>query len=365
MEEASKVRARRLKDDPALRTPDLALDLIANPVEDIGFHPTNIRQPHGGTYAVNINRPCYTQLKAAGIEGRGRLSPAAMVSLTDEAKEAAKLPKGAAHFCFAYPLAFADGGGGGGGEDVILPSLLSDPRISLLALGGFVYWDAHWRVCGVAALKVGTALRFDLPKALSRLAGGAGDLLRSSLYDTDRIEQVTIQPMLDRGISGFCWLAPGEGFPGQDPSKAHPWPHGAFAYFFDDSTSGAAAEDYYCRVLGSTEEPSVGREASGRRRSTMVQAGQDGKIKVDWAVNRQQADVDPRANGCCARLARYFRHDQRYHDFVRKAECHCLLRRAVADVWTVRVKGNLDSLGGTAWSKRALGEAVAGQQQLL
>ena len=134
MEEESKVRARRLQDDPALRTPDLALDPIANPIEDIGFHPTNIRQPHGGTYAVNINRPCYTQLKAVGIEGRGRLSPAAMVSLTDEAKEAAKLPKGAAHFCFAYPLAFADGGGGGG-EDVILPDLLSDPRISLLALG--------------------------------------------------------------------------------------------------------------------------------------------------------------------------------------------------------------------------------------
>ena len=38
MEEESKVRARRLQDDPALRTPDLALDPIANPIEDIGFH---------------------------------------------------------------------------------------------------------------------------------------------------------------------------------------------------------------------------------------------------------------------------------------------------------------------------------------
>ena len=60
----------------------------------------------------------------------------------------------------------------------------------------------------------------------------------------------------------------------------------------------------------------------------------------------------PRPGGCCAWLARSLRRDQRYRDFVRKAECHCLLRRAVAEAWTVRVKGNLDrvghdSLGGT------------------
>ena len=42
---------------------------------------------------------------------------------------------------------------------------------------------------------MGPGLHFDLPRPLSRLAGGAGDLLRSSLYDADRIEQVAHQPL--------------------------------------------------------------------------------------------------------------------------------------------------------------------------
>ena len=47
---------------------------------------------------------------------------------------------------------------------------ISDPRIAVLALGGFVYWDAHWAQCGVSALKLGKGLCFDAPKPLSRLA---------------------------------------------------------------------------------------------------------------------------------------------------------------------------------------------------
>ena len=38
-------------------------------------------------------------------------------------------------------------------------------------------------------------------------------------------------PTPERGVTGFCWLTPGEKFPGQHPSRAHPWPDGAFAYF--------------------------------------------------------------------------------------------------------------------------------------
>ena len=111
---------------------------------------------------------------------------------------------------------------------------ISDLRIALLALGGFVYWDANWELCGVSALTIGKGLYFDAPKPLSRIAGGAGDLLRSTLYDTDRIERVTIQPMVELGVSGFCWLIPKEPFPGQETSRDHPWPDGAFAYFFDE-----------------------------------------------------------------------------------------------------------------------------------
>ena len=97
-------------------------------------------------------------------------------------------------------------------------------------LGGFVYWDAHWACCGVSSLKLGSGLCFDKPKRLSCLAGGGGDFIRAALFDNDRIERVTLPELLHRGVTGFCWLTPGEKFPGQHPSRAHPWPDGASAH---------------------------------------------------------------------------------------------------------------------------------------
>ena len=101
----------------------------------------------------------------------------------------------------------------------------------MLVLGGFVYWDAHWACCGVSSLKLGRGLCFDKPKRLSSLAGGGGDFIRAALFDNDRIERVTLPELLRRGVTGFCWLTPGEKFPGQHPSRAHPWPDGASTHF--------------------------------------------------------------------------------------------------------------------------------------
>ena len=332
-------------DDPAFRTPDLALDSIDDH-RSIGFNTTNVRQPNGGAYSVNTDKEeCYRELRDARISCTGRLSPASKVTLQGDDKQAADIPADAMHFAFAYPIAFE-----GDEKDLegISPQSLADPKLALLALGGFVYWDANWVVCGIKALKAGAQDRSNLcfkqPKPLSKLASGAGELLRSSLYDNDRIEQVTIQALRVRGVSGFCWLAPNERFPGQDMARKHPWPDGAFAYFFDDAVEGD--HDYFCKILSQKDKdkyaalPRQEHEAAVRFAKSPTKEPSSGEAPGEPAGQFRSA---------LARCGQVFTPSQHQLDFVRKAETHCLLKRAVAEVWTVRVKGSLDNNARGEW----------------
>lgn len=101
----------------------------------------------GPTYEVNLSKK---RLKNLGsipglVERRGSLSIISPVTLASTARDTAGVPKQASSFAFAYPLP-------GTAEAIDRGRLdLSDPAISFLALGGFVYFDGN-RVCGVNAL---------------------------------------------------------------------------------------------------------------------------------------------------------------------------------------------------------------------
>ena len=48
--------------------------------------------------------------------------------------------------------------------DAVLDAIslsISDPKVALLVLGGYVYWDHLWACCGVSSLKLGSGLCFD------------------------------------------------------------------------------------------------------------------------------------------------------------------------------------------------------------
>ena len=50
-----------------------------------------------------------------------------------------------------------------------------------------------------------------------------------------------------------------------------------------------------------------------------------------------------------AKCAKILTPEQEHLDFVHKAEAHCLLMRAVAELWTVRIKGSIDSNTPGEW----------------
>ena len=73
--------------------------------------------------------------------------------------------------------------------------------------GAFAYWDASDEICHMKAVKQvinpSEGLAFDGPHHTN------GEM-RKYLIEHNRIHPVTLPNFLERGIIGFCWLAPNE-----------------------------------------------------------------------------------------------------------------------------------------------------------
>ena len=91
-----------------------------------------------------------------GVANTGRLSTIMEINLPAATAEAIKIPKDetgafASWFAFAYPL-----DGIHAAVEKEKPRLLmSDPHVSFVLVGGFVYMDEHKKVIGINALAPG------------------------------------------------------------------------------------------------------------------------------------------------------------------------------------------------------------------
>ena len=204
---------------------------MASALKELGpFHPLSLPSLRGvafdaqdpgntgGTYTVNL--PLVEPTTAA----KGKLSPSYAVTLEKSDMTAAKIPIGASTFAFAYPLE--------GWESNKSRLDLMNAHDALVAIGGFVYWDARGNVVGVNSLCKGNGLHFIGPVRLGLISGGTA--LRGILLPNDacrRAQRVTIDALVTKGVRAFCWMGPGEVFPSVDNAR---WPHGAFVYFFDE-----------------------------------------------------------------------------------------------------------------------------------
>lgn len=174
----------------------------------------------------------------------GRLSPSSAVTLPPDARLTAKIPEAAAFFAFAYPLpgfehtiaeldrkadaALPQTTPSHGSPSLPLPSPSAagaapspaDTTVSWLAwkklpiarfmsTGGFVYWDKELKLVSANALCDGEGLQLEGPMPLP------SDQLGATLYNAGRVQRVTLAPLIERGVGGFCWLAAAEAIPGE------------------------------------------------------------------------------------------------------------------------------------------------------
>jgi len=170
--------------------------------------------------------PALEDLTLDHVPGQGRISPRASVTLSKTDKRIASIPVEAESFAFIYPRPDV--------ADAVSPEELQNPKMALIAIGGFAYWDANGNVCGVNSIGSGFGLNFNGPYLLRSQPGCR--LLRSQLYAAGRVARITMRELVASGVRGFCWILPGEKFDGDDHNVGSKlWRHGAFAYFYDEN----------------------------------------------------------------------------------------------------------------------------------
>lgn len=141
-----------------------------------------------------------------------QLSPLHEVTLDDEGKEAAGIPKETEYFAWAYPMV----------DDGSLTAGTS-PEHMFVQLGGYVYFDATRNVVATKSI---------IPAPLGTLAVmfGRAQSLRSKEVETltrqGRFQDVTQPALMEKGVTHFAWIRPGEFAEGVASEN------GCFAYKF-------------------------------------------------------------------------------------------------------------------------------------
>mmetsp|Transcript_48357 Transcript_48357/g.104141 ORF Transcript_48357/g.104141 Transcript_48357/m.104141 type:complete len:331 (-) Transcript_48357:341-1333(-) len=145
-----------------------------------------------------------------------QFSPLHRLTLSDEGKEAALIPKLATYFAWAYPAVLQEG----------LPGRASEAEKAFLEFGGYVYFDDRSQVVGVnciAPAPLGTpGLSFGRPQPLPATVA-------ERLTQAGRFQEVSLEFLTQRGATHFAWIRPQEF--GDDVAN----PNGSFAYKFAGS----------------------------------------------------------------------------------------------------------------------------------
>jgi len=127
-----------------------------------------------------------------------QISPLHRITLDDETKTAANIPKEAKFFAWAYPIVPMPG--------LQLPADGS-PERAFLDYGGYVYYSNNRDTLATNAVvpaPLGTlGLMFGRPQLLP------GDI-RDVLTRQGRFQEITLEPLAQKGAERFAWVRPGE-----------------------------------------------------------------------------------------------------------------------------------------------------------
>ena len=167
---------------------------------------------------------------------RGYLSPPVRVTITEpQARRSAGIPAAAAFYAFAYPLECL----AGQYDTLVASEGRSDGWLYFLLLGGWCYFDEHRNLISTNAIVLTRS-----PLARLTLQGPftpqreAVDHLRLA----NRLQNITLRPLLEQGFQRFGWVNPGEA-PGGVRLRASHESHletGCFIYERGDGSTAVA-----------------------------------------------------------------------------------------------------------------------------
>lgn len=132
------------------------------------------------------------------------MSALSKLTLSDDVRKSLGIPSEAVYFSFIYPCAHSL-------ESWTLDSAaMQSPDLALLGLGGFAYLDDKYTLVKILALLDKKA---SSDEAAPRIAFGPPQKLTDRwIQDAIRLgtfHQLTLRPLLDRGVTDFSWVPPG------------------------------------------------------------------------------------------------------------------------------------------------------------
>ena len=210
------------------------------------------------TYKIDLSK-LEGRLKAESDSGT--LSPITDVTLSAADLEVLRLPKTTVQFCFGQPLKDAE----------VATADLSNPLLTALCFGFFMYFDVQGEPIAMCALGRGDGLYFNGPFRLWTVDPSdksKGARMREFLLRTGRVSKVNSSYFKSWGAREFAWLNPSETMDTFDTEQASlTWPHGALVYLFDQQQSD---KDSYFRVIGAPQEAV---DVAQKEQQTMSRSG--------------------------------------------------------------------------------------------
>lgn len=163
----------------------------------------------------------------------GQHAPIAPVTLEVGARDMAKIPHGATHFCWVYPpTGFTQLTEE---QKVSINDLVNtgDPEYTFVALGGFAYFYIDHETCEVlqtnALVKSDNGLVFEGPHPWR-------SEYTENLQRQGRFQDVTIGELLELGVKKYCFINPNERLKSSKRNGIdwQPARNGAFVYLYDE-----------------------------------------------------------------------------------------------------------------------------------
>jgi hypothetical protein len=176
-----------------------------------GQNASSLRAPHGGRWTLSGNDLPGVVARMTSVPLRGHFSPLRPVTLSPWQRRVLKIPKSAAFFAWSHPVEEDFG--------ATKEQIASNPDVSFLCIGGFIYLDKDYVPVATTAL---------VPHATGPMQFEGPFHWKSewtAQIHPSRFTPVTLSAFQSAGARHFCWVMPEEEIDGYIPC-----PHGGFAY---------------------------------------------------------------------------------------------------------------------------------------
>ncbi|CAF2166070.1 unnamed protein product [Rotaria magnacalcarata] len=231
---------------PASIAPERRLEQLG----PFGIQETNISlsiTQESDMYTVNLNQRLIALANCPEVANVGQRAPIAPVTLNDTARDAAKIPRSATHFCWVYPPAGFTQLSEKRKATINRKLARGDPDYTFLALGGFAYF--RFDKYSVKTLQINCLVKADNGLHFDGPYSWQSEYTKH-LSKEGRFQDVTISELIDVGIKYYCFINPNERLKSSRRNGVvwTPAPNGGFVYLYDSKRMPHKYDCYFIVV---------------------------------------------------------------------------------------------------------------------